>query len=660
MESDISIKANPTADTLAQTSRRAKLLYAAARVSRTASSILDPDELLSSTVDIICDEYGFYYAGIFLLEDIDFKPWAVLKAGRGEAGRRMIEHHHKLEVGGHSMIGACTALNEARIALDVGQEAVWFNNPFLPDTRSEMALPLAVGAEVMGALTVQSTEEAAFSDEDIASLQMMADQLALAIHNARLYRQNTRLFGQAARRATLLHAGAIVSQNITSILDLDELLHSTVDIICQEYGFYYAGIYLVEAAGASGAGSWAVLKAGHGQSGHPQHRLKVGGSSMIGAAIEQGVARIAIDTDEENGWFPNPVQAKTRSEMALPLIVKDQAIGALMVQSEAEMAFFQDDISSLQVMADQLAVAINNARLLQDLEKANQELVRTKTFETIATATGETIHWVGNKAAPIPACVIRAREDLARFIYLAAEFASQTDEETRNQPLTQIMIEARETLQKEMPHLTESVDRLRDKSLQTLQTIFDIESILEDLDIIEESADTILKIKEDLFGPARQQKLEPVDIVAAVKDNIKGFGLSLDIVTYQIEADLPLVYVDLTQIGRVIINLVKNGIEAVEEDQVPQLVVTINRANDQFVAVAITDNGVGIAENELEKIWLTFHTSKAKKGGTGLGLPACLQSMERMGGKISVTSTIGVGSTFVLYIPIYRPDEKRT
>ena len=84
------------------------------------------------------------------------------------------------------MIGACTKLNEARIALDVGQEAVWFNNPFLPDTRSEMALPLALGGNVIGALTVQSTAEAAFSDEDISSLQMMADQLAVAINNARL------------------------------------------------------------------------------------------------------------------------------------------------------------------------------------------------------------------------------------------------------------------------------------------------------------------------------------------------------------------------------------------------------------------------------------------------------------------------------------------
>jgi hypothetical protein len=118
--------------TLVRAHRQAKLLNAAAQVSRIISSILDPELLLARTVDIICDEYGFYYAGIFLIERLaDGKEWAVLKAGRGKAGRLMMQHGHKLEVGGRSMVGACTQLNEARIALDGGKEAVWFNNPFL-------------------------------------------------------------------------------------------------------------------------------------------------------------------------------------------------------------------------------------------------------------------------------------------------------------------------------------------------------------------------------------------------------------------------------------------------------------------------------------------------------------------------------------------------
>ena len=103
-----------------------------------------------------------------------------------------------------------------------------------------------MGDRVIGALTVQSVEEAAFSEDDITALQAMADQLAVAIHNARLYTENARLLAQATRRARLLMAAADVGKGVTSILDLDELLHKMVDIICDAYGFYYAGVFLLD------------------------------------------------------------------------------------------------------------------------------------------------------------------------------------------------------------------------------------------------------------------------------------------------------------------------------------------------------------------------------------------------------------------------------
>ncbi|MBN1991770.1 MAG: GAF domain-containing protein [Anaerolineae bacterium] len=647
------------AETLAKARRRTKLLNAAARVSRNTSSILDPDELLPRTVDIICEEYGFYYAGIFLIETLeDGKRWAVLKAGRGKAGQIMMEHNHKLEVGGRSMVGACTSLNEARIALDVGKEAVWFNNPFLPDTRSEMALPLAIRGQVIGALTVQSTEEAAFSDEDVASLQAMADQLAVAIHNARLHQQNELLFKQASRRATLLQAGSEVSRNITSILDLDELLSGTVDIICEEYGFYYAGIFLVETL--EDGKEWAVLKAGHGEAGQKMmkrgHKLEVGGNSMIGAATGLGEARISLDVDEEKVWYPNPLLPETRSEMALPLIVKNKAIGALTVQSIEEAAFSEEDISSLQMMADQLAVAINNAKLLKDLEAANQELVRTKTFESIATATGETIHWVGNKAAPIPACADRVREDIGSFLYLAREFITQAEVNLKENSLAHLVVEAANTMQKRLPDLESQVNKLKNKPLKKLRHMLDVESVLEDLEIIEQSANTILQIKEDLIGPARRLKIQEANIVDVVKDTVKGFALPPGTVSYSIDGYIPPVKIDPLQLGRVILNLIKNAVEAVDEGVQPHLFVAMRQVDKKFVTVEIADNGCGIPEEDLTNIWMTFHTTKAKKGGTGLGLPACLQIMERMGGKIGVTSEVGIGSTFILHVPIYHPE----
>jgi GAF domain-containing protein len=167
--------------------RRAMQLQTAAEVSRAASSILDLDELLPQVVELIRERFGPYYAGIFLVDEA--RKHVVLQAGTGEAGRKMLEAGHKLEVGGKSMIGRCVANRQTRIALDVGKEAVRFDNPLLPETRSEMALPLVSRGEAIGAMTIQSMQEAAFSEEDAVVLQTMADQLANAIQNARLFQR---------------------------------------------------------------------------------------------------------------------------------------------------------------------------------------------------------------------------------------------------------------------------------------------------------------------------------------------------------------------------------------------------------------------------------------------------------------------------------------
>jgi signal transduction histidine kinase len=146
---------------------------------------LSPDELMRQTVDLVKESFGFYYVGIFLVDEA--RQYAVLRAGTGDAGQAMLAADHRLAIAGNSMIGACIAQAQARLALDVGKEAIRFDNPFLPDTRSEMALPLVARGLAIGALTVQSAQENAFSAEDVVVLQTMADQVAIAIENARLY-----------------------------------------------------------------------------------------------------------------------------------------------------------------------------------------------------------------------------------------------------------------------------------------------------------------------------------------------------------------------------------------------------------------------------------------------------------------------------------------
>jgi PAS domain S-box-containing protein len=204
---------------LAALERRAVQLQTAAEVSRAASSILTVDELLPQMAELIRDRFNLYYVGIFLVDEAN--KYAVLRAGTGEAGRKLIEDGHKLEQGGASMIGRCIANRQARIALDVGQEAVRFANPLLPKTRSEMALPLISRDLVIGAMTIQSDQPAAFAQEDISVLQSMADQTANAIQNARLFEESQR---RAAREQMLNTVAARMRAGLT----LDQVLNTTV------------------------------------------------------------------------------------------------------------------------------------------------------------------------------------------------------------------------------------------------------------------------------------------------------------------------------------------------------------------------------------------------------------------------------------------------
>jgi len=170
-----------------QLARRSAQLRVAAEVARDATTAHSLDDLLDNAVNLVRDRFGFYHAGIFITDQRG--EYAVLRSATGEAGRQMLEHEHRLKVGQVGIVGHVCASGEPRIALDTGADAVYFDNPFLPDTRSEMALPMRAGGRVIGALDVQSTDEVAFDQDDVEIMQVMADQLAVAIERTRLFEQ---------------------------------------------------------------------------------------------------------------------------------------------------------------------------------------------------------------------------------------------------------------------------------------------------------------------------------------------------------------------------------------------------------------------------------------------------------------------------------------
>jgi GAF domain-containing protein/uncharacterized membrane protein len=170
--------------------RRLLQLRTAAEISNTIAGVLDPQDLLQKVVDLLKERFDLYYVGVFTLTEDE--KYAILRAGTGEAGKKMLTEGHRLAVGGASMIGWTTANQKPRIALDVGSDAVRFSNPHLPYTRSELALPILSGGRVLGALTIQSDEQEAFDSDDIVILQSTADSLGVALENARLFRQAQR------------------------------------------------------------------------------------------------------------------------------------------------------------------------------------------------------------------------------------------------------------------------------------------------------------------------------------------------------------------------------------------------------------------------------------------------------------------------------------
>jgi len=562
--------------------RHAKLLKAAASAAKNITTILDSNELLKRTVDIICDEFEFYYAGVFFVDDA--KEYAVLRAGRGDAGKAMIKDGHKLTIGGNSMIGASIANKQGRIALDVGQEAVFFENPHLPKTRSEMALPLIVGDEVIGALTVQSVEEAAFHNEDIAALQTMADQLAIAIQNSNLHKQ-------VERRSRLLKAANRVGKEVTSILDLETLLPHTVNIICESYGLYYAGVFLLD-----DKGEFAMLRAGYGKAGKAMvaegHKLKVGTDSMIGACIAMGEARIALDVGEERVHFKNPHLPHTRSEMALPLIYGGKALGAVTIQSSEERAFSDDDITTLLTMAEHLAVAINNANLVNELKEAHSEILRTKVFEALTTATTEAIHWIGNKTLPISLTVARLREEI-------------TDGKV------------------------------------------DVESLREDLDMIAESAALIIQVKEQLIGAVREVMPRPVLFADVLQTAIHQRAIPDDLLKVSIDPAAAYIIADSTQLTRALGNVLQNAVEAGAKN----VKITSRPSEERGVLeIIIEDDGAGMDQAVSQKAWSPFFSTRGHSHH-GLGLPAAMHVISQSQGHLALVSDPGKGTTVALFMP---------
>jgi len=348
--------------------RRAIQLEATAEVSRSIISIFNVDELLRKAVDLIRDRFGFYHVGIFLMDEAG--EWAVLREATGEAGAQMKAQGHRLQVGETSMVGWTALHRRPRIALDVGEDAVHFANPLLPYTRSEMTLPLMVGGRLLGVLDVQSTEEAAFDEDDIRTLQSMADQLAIAIENAR----------RLSETAALLEATSPIyrfSRRLSTTITVEEVAETIIQTIAETEA---DGCVVVEFESSDGApealvyrGVWRRDRAPMLR---PGMRITVDEAPLPVSLLGQ---MWVAENAQRDPRLPKPAQEFLRTAdvgalVNIPLRVGDRPIGQVLIFRLLPGPFSLVSLRLYEVISDQAAVALERARLLERMRRrAEQE-----------------------------------------------------------------------------------------------------------------------------------------------------------------------------------------------------------------------------------------------------------------------------------------------
>jgi signal transduction histidine kinase/CheY-like chemotaxis protein/HAMP domain-containing protein len=346
-----------------QTEARARRLQATNEVSRAASSILDPDILLPLVVERVSEAFGYYHSQIFLVDQTG--EWAMLRASTGEVGAELLRRGHRLAVGSRSVIGQVTVTGEPIIARDTDADPVHRRNELLPDTRAEMAIPLRTGDRVIGALDVQSTEPQAFDREAQAILQSLADQIAVTLENAQLFREIQDRVGE-------LTTVNRVSQRVSRTQTLDELYDIVTEQLIEQLDAQHGFLGVLALDGTihrpvfieDGEPVESPPPAPLGQD-LSSYVIRTGEVLVINENVEQEVGRLGLQIA---GTPPE-------SLIIAPLALGDEVIGVIGLQdTEREFAYDEAHVRQLTTLAAYIAVKLRNAELLDEAQRRADEL----------------------------------------------------------------------------------------------------------------------------------------------------------------------------------------------------------------------------------------------------------------------------------------------
>jgi GAF domain-containing protein/HAMP domain-containing protein len=327
------------ADRARHLERRSLELETIAEVAREITIIHDLDTLLNASANLIRERFKYYHVGIFLVDERG--EFAILRAASSIAAQRMLEQNYKLKVGQEGLVGNVTRTGRAHIALDVGTDAIHFQNPFLPETRSEIALPLRSRSMTIGALDIQTDTQSAFSEQDVKVLQLLADQLSAAIENAQLVQKVEGTF------AELNNAYRLQTQSVWQ---------SAINQY-ERPSYEYDGIQVR-----------AV----------PRHL-----ASDLLKQLENGEPIITRENDGEK-------DSRSKTTLMVPLMVLKQVIGVVGLEREdPDHRWTNEEISIAQAAAIRAGITLENARLL---EESQRRAVKERTILEATTRIGSALN----------------------------------------------------------------------------------------------------------------------------------------------------------------------------------------------------------------------------------------------------------------------------
>ncbi len=333
---------------------RSEQLVIASEVAREASmGTMHIDEMLTRMVNMVKTRFGFYHSSIFIVDPVG--QYAVLRESTGEAGAKLKEAQHKLAVGSSSIVGQATGRVEPVVVNDVTKETNYYPNPLLPETRSELAIPLKIGDKLIGALDVQSKQVDAFTQEDVNILQIMADQLSVAIENAELFSKTQ----QTLERHRLLHqVTASAGQNIT----ITDAIRNAVQTVHLAMPNEKVGFISVDEEGTIQLLSYAGYTATEIQ------ELQIRSTESIYRSAIRTRQPVRID-DINAVRTVKPLGLSARSVLSVPVYFGSKNYGAINVESNNPGTFDESDQEIITTLANNLASIIANIELVEQITR---------------------------------------------------------------------------------------------------------------------------------------------------------------------------------------------------------------------------------------------------------------------------------------------------